>query len=144
MKCLKAHHRYLPVLIAVFIFTVSLSAENKPVIKTGSLEKGMAVAAKWKDNNWYLALVTDVKGDAYMITYTDKSKDTVTRDRLCPITEGPKGNIGDTVYAIWKWSDRSGKFYKGTIESINAQGPEIIWDDGAATARIPWKQVIKP
>jgi len=94
----------------------------------------MTIAAKWTDNNYYLATISSIKGDAYAIDYTDGSNGEVKITDLKILSEKSELNVGNTVIAVWAGS----KFYPGKIKEIKVTGAIITWDDGTADSEVAY------
>lgn len=100
---------------------------------------GMTVAAKWTDNEFYLANITAVNGDKCSVDYTDGSKGEVKIADLKQIAEKSELKVGDKVLAVWSGS----KFYSGTIKEMKESGATITWDDGTADSEVAYGKILK-
>lgn len=100
---------------------------------------GMKVAAKWKDNNYYLAEIKAVNNDKYDVAYADGDKGTVSADDIKEVPAKPTLKTGDKVLAVWT----TAKFYSGTVKEVKANGAVIKWDDGTAPSEVAFGKIVK-
>lgn len=104
-----------------------------------SYSKGMTVAAKWSDGNYYLALIDSVYECMYDILYADGDRGRVDRSGLLEIPKSLDLKAGDKVMAVWS----AARFYPGLITEITSEGVIVKWDDGSTTTTVPVDRVIK-
>ncbi len=121
-------------LLFAFSAIIFQSCKNKMHFTTG-----MSVAAKWTDNNYYLATITSINGDTYAVDYTDGSKGEVKITDLKMLSEKSELKVGNKVIAVWAGS----KFYSGTIKEIKETGAIITWDDGTADSEVAYGKILK-
>jgi hypothetical protein len=126
------------VAVSAILFLVSaMAAQNCEA--ASKLAKGMTVAAKWTDDNYYLAKIKAVNGDKYDVDYADGTKGTVTADQIKEIPAKPKLVKGDKVLAVWAGA----KFYSGTVEEVKPNGAIVKWDDGSSPSLVTFGKIIK-
>lgn len=124
----------------LFFLFIAFSAINFQSCKnTVNLKTGMTVAAKWTDNNYYLATITSINGDKYAVDYTDGSKGEVKSSDLKVPNEKSELKAGNKVLAVWAGS----KFYSGTIKEIKESGAVITWDDGTEDSEVAFGKILK-
>lgn len=112
-------------------------ADTTPKAPTFSV--GMTVAAKWQDNNYYLAEIKAVNNDKFDVAYADGDTATVTVGDLKAIPAQPTLKAGDKVLAVW---DKA-RFYSGTVQEVKASGALVKWDDGSTPSEVPFGKIIK-
>lgn len=100
---------------------------------------GMTVAAKWKDNNYYLAEIKAVNNDKYDVAYADGDKGTVSASDMKEVPAKPALKTGDKVLAVWT----TAKFYSGTVQEVKESGAVIKWDDGTAPSEVAFGKIVK-
>ncbi len=121
-------------LVIIFSGYLFQACNNKPEFKTG-----MLVAAKWTDNNYYLATITKINGDKYSVDYADGTKGEVTLADLKVLTPKDKLKAGDKVLAVWAGA----KFYSGKLIEMNEKNAIILWDDGSAQSEVDYDKILK-
>lgn len=124
------------VLILLVVLSAILYQSCKNEVK---FTAGMSVAAKWTDNEYYLATIASVNGDKYAVDYTDGSKGEVKVTDLKMLTEKSELKTGDKVLSVWSGS----KFYPGTIKEIKNEAAIISWDDGTADSEVAYGKILK-
>jgi hypothetical protein len=102
-------------------------------------KSGMTVAAKWTDNNYYLATITSLKGDRYEVDYADGTKGDVALAEMKMLAEKESIKVGDKVLAVWSGA----KFYAATIKELKAKGAVVTWDDGTAESEVDYGKIMK-
>ena len=105
----------------------------------GEFKIGMNVAAKWTDNNYYLATISKVNGEKYSVDYADGTKGEVSLADLKLLTPKEKIKVGDKVFAVWAGA----KFYSGKIIEMNEKNAMVIWDDGSAQSEVDYDKIFK-
>lgn len=141
--------RFLSVsgLIAILILSFSVISCKKGDSKVTTtvvaadnvFSEGMTIAAKWSDNNYYLAVISKIENDIVNVNYTDGTEGSVTKSDLKVIPTTLNLNIGDKVLAVWAGS----RFYPGTVEQVTTTGALVKWDDGSAPSEVLFGQIIK-
>lgn len=117
--------------------TTQTTQTTTPAAPTFSV--GMTVAAKWKDNYYYLAEIKAVNSDKFDVAYADGDKATVPSGDLKEIPAKLTLKTGDKVLAVW---DKS-RFYPGTVQEVKAGGAVIKWDDGSSPSEVAFGKIIK-
>ena len=107
--------------------------------KAPTFSVGMTVAAKWADNNFYLAEIKAINNDKYDVAYADGDKYTVSVGDLKEIPPKPALKTGDKVLAVW---DKA-RFYSGTVQEVKADGVLVKWDDGSTPSEVAFGKIIK-
>lgn len=152
-------------LVAVMIFSLGMmagcskkeTASTTPVNTTSSTQStqsaqpadttpkaptfavGMKVAAKWKDNNYYLAEIKAINNDKYDVSYADGDKGTVSASDMKEIPAKPALKTGDKVLAVWT----TAKFYSATVQEVKANSAIVKWDDGTAPSEVAFGKIVK-
>jgi len=125
--------------ILVILFIAFSAITFQSCKNSVSFKVGMTVAAKWTDNNYYLATITSINGDKYAVDYTDGSKGEVKATDLKVTNEKSELKAGNKVLAVWAGS----KFYSGTIKEMKENGAVITWDDGTADSEVAFGKILK-
>ena len=107
--------------------------------KGNEFSVGMTVAAKWTDNNYYLATISKINGDKYSVNYADGTEGIVTIADLKKLTPKDKLKSGDKVLAVWAGA----KFYSGKIIEMNENNAMVVWDDGSAQSEVDYDKILK-
>jgi len=110
------------------------SCKSEPKFKSG-----MTIAAKWADNNYYLATIISLKGDRYEVDYADGTKGEVVLGDMKILTEKEKLKVGDKVLAVWSGA----KFYAATIKELKNKGAVVTWEDGTAESEVDYGKILK-
>jgi len=121
-------------LVAFSLMAFAVNAGTAP-----NFTVGKTVAAKWSDDNYYLAKIKAVTDGKYEIDYEDGSQGTVSEEEMKEIPAKPVLNVGDKVLAVWS----GGKFYSGTVEEVKAKGAIVKWDDGSEPSMVEFGKIIK-
>ncbi len=103
------------------------------------LQVGSRVRAKWKNLNWYLGRIDQIRGEKVFVKYDDGDEEWTTMDLVEPTEDAassttsgelpkaiPVFRIGDRVMAKWKNSD----WYPGQITQKQGDQVFIKYDDG--------------
>lgn len=112
-------------------------ADTTPKAPTFSV--GMTVAAKYYDNDYYLAEIKAVNNDKYDVAYADGDKASIYASDMKEIPAKLTLTTGDKVLAVWT----KAKFYSGTVQEVKASGAVIKWDDGSAPSEVAFGKIIK-
>lgn len=107
--------------------------------KAPTFKVGMTVAAKYYDNDYYLAEIKAINNDKYDVAYADGDKASVYASDLKEIPAKLTLATGDKVLAVWQ----KAKFYPGTVQEVKASGAVIKWDDGSAPSEVAFGKIIK-
>lgn len=116
-----------------------------------SFKVGQTVAARYTDNNWYVATITtynpagkssvgqETIPATYTVKYEDGSDGIVQPEGLRAIPAGRTAKVGERVLAVWAKS----RFYPGVVTAVSAEGAVVKWDDGSAPSTVPWGRILK-
>ena len=66
------------------IITVGALSSSSDGVMGGRCEVGSLVIARWKNNSWYLATVTDCKNGRLCVQFEDGDKSTVSLSHVFP------------------------------------------------------------
>lgn len=122
-------------LIAVFCMAAAFAGCSKPdVIKAGS-----KVAAIF-GSSWYLASVSEVKGDEYNVKYDDGTNGTVKANEIKAIPAVQKFKVGEKVFASW---NDGAKLYAGVVQEVKETGCVVKWDDGSAPSEVASSKIVR-
>jgi len=113
---------------------VFYSCKSEPQFKVGT-----SVAAKWADNNYYLATIATITGDKCTVNYADGTNGEVLLTDLKLFTDKDNLKAGDKVLAVWAGA----KLYSGKIKNLTATGAMVTWDDGSADSEVPFGKILK-
>ena len=125
------------IIVAIFLIFAGISFLS--CTKGTDFSKGTTVAAKWSDNNYYLATISEIKDGKYSVDYADGTKGEVTEDDLKALTPKEEIKAGDKVLAVWAGA----KFYSGKILELNEKNALIMWDDGSAQSEVDINKILK-
>jgi len=125
-------------IIILFVFAISgvilHSCKSEPQFKVG-----MDVAAKWADNNYYLATISGIDGEKYAIDYADGTKGEAIKADMKAFTEKDDLKTGDKVLAVWAGA----KLYSGIVKEMKETSAMVAWDDGSAPSEIAYGKILK-
>ncbi|HSI64496.1 MAG TPA: hypothetical protein VLE43_15315 [Candidatus Saccharimonadia bacterium] len=100
---------------------------NKTV--TSAFSVGEHVMAVWQGSSKYPGVVTEVRGDSYLIKWDDGDTPLwVTEDKINRMgsMQTAAFSVGEHVMAVWKGSS----MYPGVIAEVRGDQYLIKWDDG--------------
>ncbi len=101
---------------------------------------GTHVAAKWSDGNYWGATIVGNSNGKYQVKFDDGTSNEVTSSDLKSITPKDQIKTGDKVLAVWM---TNGRMYNGVVESIQADGAMVKWDDGSAASLVSFSNITK-
>lgn len=108
-------------------------------VESIALSLGQQVSAQWSDGNWYLAKIDSVSGNTFNVTYADGEKGAVKMEEIRSIPSNMALKAGDRVLAVWS----EARFYGGVVQSVDADGATIKWDDGSSPSKVFFGKIIK-
>lgn len=110
------------------------SCKSEPEFKAG-----MSVAAKWADNNYYLATIVSITGEKSAVNYADGTSGDVLLTDMKVFTEKENLKVGDKVLAVWAGA----KLYSAKIKEMKETGALVTWDDGSAESEVAFGKILK-
>jgi hypothetical protein len=124
----------------LLIVILTLSAVVFHSCKSESQFKvGTSVAAKWADNNYYLATISAISGDKYTVNYADGTSGDAVLTDLKLFTDKEDLKVGDKVIAVWAGA----KLYSAKIKELKPTGAMVTWDDGSADSEVAFGKILK-
>ena len=125
-------------IIAVFILLI-LMVGALSCKKSGKFKIGESVAAKWSDDNYYLAVIKTANGGMYEVDYADGDKGSVQEADILKIDPNISLATGDKVIAVWT----TARFYSGVIEEVKSGSAIVKWDDGSEPSEVMFGKIVK-
>ncbi|MEA3210671.1 MAG: hypothetical protein QOE70_3728 [Chthoniobacter sp.] len=113
------------------VLVETLTPTGEPAQPEGVLSKGVRVAAKWKDGNYWGATITGAAGARFQVTYDDGDHGVLDAAEMIPITKLEIA-VGTHVLACWKGA----RMFPGVVTGQRGGLYTIQWDDGDAPLEV--------